>query len=185
MNFNQRKKDVLSRRDKSLRGKWDEKIVDLCEKINSLDDHYTTSSCAGRSVLIIDKIKKQSGLFVKVYHDLISFEQLKEDLNKVILSKEIIKFKMEPCALHVACKTLEDAQNLLDKAKLAGWKRSGIIATGDRFMVELNSTEKIEFPIIKDNNILVDDEFLKIVIEDSNNKLKRSWKKIEGLKKFL
>ena len=77
MNFNQRKKDVLSRKDKSFKGKWDEKIGDLCEKINSLENYYTTSSCAGRIVLIFDRDKKEFGLFVRVYHDLISFEELK------------------------------------------------------------------------------------------------------------
>jgi tRNA wybutosine-synthesizing protein 3 len=200
-NFKQRKKDVLSRRDKSSKGGWDENIVDLCEKINSLENYYTTSSCAGRAVLIFERDKKEHGLFVKVYHDKISFEELKKDLDEAvenvgtlrvypeIFSTKIftkgIKFKMEACALHVACESLEDAQSLYDKAKLAGWKRSGIIATGDRFMVELNSTEKLEFPIINEGKVLVDDEFLKLVVEESNRKLQKSWDKIERLKGFL
>jgi len=45
--FQQRKKDVLRKNDKSGIGSWDEKILELCEKINSLDNYYTTSSCSG------------------------------------------------------------------------------------------------------------------------------------------
>ena len=41
--FNQRKQDMLSKKDKSTIGGWDEKIVELCEKINSLENYYTTN----------------------------------------------------------------------------------------------------------------------------------------------
>lgn len=183
--FQQSKKDTLSRRDKSYVGQWDNHILELCNKINSFEDYYTTSSCSGRIVLIVDQTKKQSDLFVKVYHDKINFEELKRDLDGTLDMNKNIKFKLEPCALHVACRTLKDAQELYDKAKLAGWKRSGIIATNKRFMVELNSTEKLEFPIIRNKKILVDDEFLRIVLEDANKKLEKSWKKIEKLNHLI
>ena len=184
MNFQQRKKDILSKLDKSSKKSWDEKIFELCEKINSLENYYTTSSCAGRVLLMIDSEKKQEGLFLKVYHDLISFEGLKRDLNE-ITNKELIKFKSEPCILHVGCESLEDAQKLLDKAKLVGWKRSGIIASENRFVVELNSTEKLEFPIIEKGKVLVDDVFLKLIIEKANENLEKSWVKIDKLLNLL
>ncbi len=182
--FLQRKKDMLSKIDKSFRRKWDKKIISLCKKINSLENYYTTSSCSGRVVLMFDKDKKEKDLFIRIYHDLISFEKLKEDLNE-ISKKGIIKFKQEPCILHVACRSLDDAQKLLDKAKLAGWKKSGIIASKNRFVVELNSTEKLEFPIIKNSQILVDDEFLRIIVKKSNENLKRSWRKVGKLSNLL
>ena len=178
--FQKRKQDVLSKIDKSSKQSWDEKILKLCEKINSLENYYTTSSCAGRVVIMIDSAKKQEGLFLNVYHDEISLEGLKRDLNKIGRA-EIIKFKQDPCILHVACETLEDAQSLLDKVKLAGWKRSGIIASGKRFVCELNGTEKLEFPIISEGKILVGDDFLKVVVEKSNWNLEKSWGKIDKL----
>jgi len=184
-NFLQQKQDILSKNDKSSIGGWDKKIVRLCGKINKLPDYYTNSSCSGRAALIIDKDKKQEGLFVKMYHDILNFEKLKKDLNELLKLKKTIRFKQEACILHVSCKTLLDAQKLYDKAKLAGWKRSGIIATGRRFIVELNSTEKLEFPIIASGKILVDDNFLKIIVKKSNENLKKSWEKIERLEKSL
>jgi tRNA wybutosine-synthesizing protein 3 len=125
--FLQRKHDILSKSDKSHIGKWDKKILKLCEKINKKDNYYTTSSCSGRIVVMLDNEKKGGGLFILVYHDLVGFKRLRNDLDKVSKA-EMVKFKQEPCILHIACRTLEDAQNILDKAKLAGWKKSGIIA---------------------------------------------------------
>ena len=72
--FNQRKKDILLKSDKSSIGGWDEKIVELCEKINKLDNYYTTSSCAGRAVVMEDVEKKGPGLFLYVSHDKIILE---------------------------------------------------------------------------------------------------------------
>ncbi|MCK5043402.1 hypothetical protein KAR52_00145 [Candidatus Pacearchaeota archaeon] len=200
--FLQRKEDVLSKKDKSSKARqslllnrpsvvnpkqsWDKKISDLCMKINSLDNYYTTSSCSGRIVLMVNQDKKESDLFFNVYHDLISFNQIKKDLEVISKkNKKSVKFKLEPCALHVACRTLEDAQNFYNNVKLAGWKKFGLISFKHRFIVELNSTERLEFPIINSGKILVDDEFLKIIVDESNKKLKKSWMKIEKLSKLI
>lgn len=217
-NFSKQKQDILSKKDKSSIGDVDEKIAKLCEKINKTGDYYTTSSCSGRTILIVDEDEKKPDLFMKVEHDLITFNQLKKDLLEISnKTKENIKFKQEPCILHVACRSLEDAKRIYNKGKLAGWKKSGIIALGNekgkRIVVELNSTEKLEFPIIENaknfslknfgstksnlvhlhrnqqdfvgGKILVDDDFLKIIIKKSNENMKKSWKKIEKLEKLI
>lgn len=183
--FLRRKNDILSKEDKSSKGNVDEKIKDLCEKINFLKDCYTTSSCSGRVVIMINQEKKAEGLLTKVYHDLISFEQIKKDLEELKNRKEDFKFKLEPCALHVVFRNFEDAQKFYEKAKLLGWKKAGVIAFDKRFIVELTSSERLEFPIIQNGKILVDDEFLKIVVEDANGKLKKGWMKIEKLRENL
>ncbi len=179
--FSKRKKDVLSKSDKSSIGKWDEKIAKLCDKINSLENYYTTSSCSGRIILMIDQEKKGADLFVFVSHKKISFEELKDKLYLALKKNKKIKFKFEPCILHISCKTLEDAEKLYEKAKIAGWKKSGIIGIKNGFTIELNSTERLEFPIIQDKKILVSEEFLKIVLEESNKKLEKVWEKIRKL----
>jgi tRNA wybutosine-synthesizing protein 3 len=182
--FEQRKRDMLSKIDKSFIGEWDKKIIPLCEKINSKDNFYTTSSCSGRIVLIIDQDVKEAGLFIKVWHDLVFFPELKEALEN-ITKKDLIKFKVEPPILHIACRNLESASELLEKAKHIGFKRSGINALGKNIILELNSTERIEFPILNNGKILVDDEFLKIIVKQANEKMKKSWKKIDELKKLI
>jgi len=179
--FQQRKKDVLSKIDKSSVGKWDEKIISLCEKINSTENYYTTSSCSGRIILMIDQEKKGENLFLFISHDKISFSQLKNEIIEAVKKNKKIKFKLEPAIIHIACKTLEDAEELFEIGKNAGWKRLGIIGTRNGFTFELNSTEKLEFPIIKNKKILVDDDFLKIIVDDANKKLEMNWGKIKKL----
>ena len=183
--FLKRKQDVLSKEDKSSIGKWDEKISSLCNKINSLENYYTTSSCSGRVLLMIDQDKKAENLFVFVSHDKISFKQLKEELAKAEKNKKQIKFKFEPCIIHIACKTLEDAEKIYEKGKMAGWKKSGIIEIKKNFIVELNASEKLELPIIQKGKLLVDDNFLKIIVEESNTKFEKVWVKIKKLEQAL
>jgi len=183
-NFQQRKQDILDKQDKSSIGEWDEKIVKLCEKINKFENYYTTSSCSGRIVVLNDKEVKQKGLFLGRDHDFIDLERFLKGIPKEV-AQMTLKYKQEPPILHVHCKTLEDAQELLRKAQLAGWKRSGIISSGERFILEMNGTEKLEFPLMKKGKLLVDNDFLKIVIEKSNKNLKKGWLKIDKLRKSL
>lgn len=185
-NFLQRKKDVLSKLDKSSKGNWDENIKKLCEKINSLENYYTTSSCSGRIIIMIDQDKKADGLFIKSYHNKISFQLLKKDLNEISKNnKKLIKFKQEPCIIHIVCKDLEYAKIIYDKAKLIGWKKSGLIYWDKSIILEINSTEKLEFPIIKGKNILVNDAFLKILAKKSNKNLERGWERINRLSEII
>ena len=183
--FNQRKKDVLSKADKSHKQSWDGKITPLCNKINREKNYYTTSSCSGRIILMIEQEKKAENLFIAVYHDKITLEKLKKDLMVALKQNQNIKFKLEPCILHVSCRSLEDAEKLIEKAKLAGWKKAGIIGTRNSFSVELNGSDRLEFPIIQNGRILVDDEFLKIVAEQANKKLEKSWTKIGKMEKEM
>jgi tRNA wybutosine-synthesizing protein 3 len=214
-NFDQRKNDVLKKIDKSSKQSWDKKIVSLCNKINKSENYYTTSSCSGRVVLMIDQDKKADGLFLKIYHDKINFKNLKKDLENLQdkcfsprrcetsrmcetpntlkgtrhfskkMFTESIKFKLEPPIIHVICKKLESASELVEFANHVGFRRSGINAISKNILVELNSTERLEFPIIRDGKILVDDEFLKIICDKSNFLLEKVWKKLDKLEYFF
>ena len=181
--FNQRKKDVLSKEDKSSIGEWDGKIKDLCEKINSLEDYYTTSSCSGRVVLVRDEERKGPGVFEFVSHDLVNFGDFILKVEE--MKKDDYKFKQEPFILHVACRDLECAEKLLGIANESGLRRAGIIALGKNIVVELNGSEKLEFPLVRKGNLLVLEDFLKLVLEKSNENLKKSWEKIEKLKRLV
>jgi tRNA wybutosine-synthesizing protein 3 len=183
------KKQQFRHLDKSDEGHVDKKILPLIKKINSKKDYYTTSSCSGRIVLIKGKEKKQEGLYLFKSHERISSRELKEEMQKA--AKEyhgLIYSKMESCIMHIACSSLERAQSIVNKAKLAGWKNSGIIATEsnrDRIVCEIASTERIALPIINKGKILVSDNFLKLLASESNKKLARTWEKIKKLEKII
>lgn len=187
MKFEQQKLKQLSMRDNSSIGKLDNKIKRLCGKINKKQEYYTTSSCAGRIVLIKQNEKKQPDLFLFRTHSKIKLKQLKKELEKIVKqsNRDLIYFRQEQCILHVACASLSSAQKLLDKAKLAGWKNSGIMASNRRIVLEMRSTEHIELPVIFRGKLIVDDKFLKILASESNRKLSRTWEKIHKLEELL
>ena len=132
--FDKYKQDVLGKKDKSSIGDTDEKIKDLCNKINSMKDYYTTSSCSGRITLVKDNTKKLPGLFLWRTHKKISFEEIAREI--VILSSsddkdsKIVYFKQEPCLLVVSCRNPESQKKLFEIARNNGWKkRNGDITT--------------------------------------------------------
>lgn len=183
--FARRKSDCLSKDDKSSIGSWDKHILELCEKINSRENYYTLSSCSGRVVLIKNVSAKTHGLFVFRSHDKISFNQLMKELNENVNGKEGIIFKQEPPILHVCCASLEDSEKLLNLARECGWKNSGVMSLQGRIVLELRSTESLALPIIENKKILVDEEFIKILVKESNKKLEKGWEKIYKLEKSL
>lgn len=182
MNFPHEKKQFLSKPDKSFAGGIDEAILPLCRLINSKQDYYTTSSCAGRILLIKETEKKQEKVFLFITHKKTSLSEIKKVLSK-IKSKELIYFKHEPVILHAACKNLADAFSLVNKALNAGWKKSGIISKNNR--VELVSTEILAAPIMKNGKMLIDENYLKFLIQEANIKLSKTRKKISNLSKAL
>lgn len=179
--FLQRKKDALSKKDKSSIGGWDEKIKELCDKINWFDEYFTTSSCSGRIMIIKDQDKKSPGLFEWVSHDKVSLKELISKIPK----KGNFKFKQEPPILHVACKDMVSCKRLLKKVQSAGWKRSGIISIARIAVLEIIGTDKIEFPLVEKDKLLVDEEFLRVVLEKANRNLEKSWEKMDSLTKAL
>jgi len=185
-NFLRAKQGRLRRKDKSSIGGIDKSILGLCDKINKSNDYYTLSSCSGRIVLIRETEDKQAGLFIFSSHKKISFNELKKELERIKgKEKGLIYLKQEPCVLAVSCRNLVCEQELLNKARRVGWKKSGIITTSGKFVVELFSTERIDVPIMNKGKILVDDNYLKLVLKEANSKLERTWDKIEKLERSI
>ncbi|MCS7134310.1 MAG: tRNA wybutosine-synthesizing 3 family protein [Candidatus Pacearchaeota archaeon] len=183
MDFEKQKQNILQKRDKSTKKSIDERIKKLCNKINSNPNYYTTSSCAGRIILLKNSDKKARNLILFSSHDKINFSRLKKQLKEI--KKQDVNFKQEPCILHVGCRSIADANDLVEKARFAGWKKSGIITAKKRIVCELLSTENMEFPIIRKGKLLVDDYFLKIIVKEANKKLERTWKKIKKLESLV
>jgi tRNA wybutosine-synthesizing protein 3 len=184
--FSRRKADCLGKDDKSSIGSWDKPILKLCDKINAKQEYYTLSTCSGRVVLIKNLDKKQPGMFIFRSHEKISFEELKKAIENAEKTRETLIFKQEQPILHVACKTLKDSEEMLKKAQLAGFKHSGVIAFSEkRIVLEIIGSEQLALPIMEKGKLLVNEEFLKILVRESNNRLEKGWEKIKKLEKGL
>ncbi len=188
-NFDNSKKVFLNKKDKSSKGSFDIKIAKLCEFVNKKEDYFTASSCSGRIILIFDNKTKKPNLILFRAHEKINLHPLKKEIKKIINGKksknETIYFKQEPCLLVVCCRDRNSQWRLFNLARNNGWKKSGILTINKKFLIELMSTETISFPIIKNKKLLVNDNFLKLVVKKSNDNLERGWNKIKRLNNLL
>lgn len=174
--FDKDKKEYLSalyKPDFSKKGNVDREIAYLLDKINSLPNYYTTSSCAGRIVLIkipkrVNRKDEAEWLFTS--HKKVKFEDL--PLNK--FPKETVWFRQESAILHICARSIDTAQELVNNAKFVGFKRTGIMATKKRIMVEMTSTEHMDVPIAMNGKLIVDKDYIKLLVVEANRKLMRS-----------
>ena len=188
MNFEKEKKECLNKIDKSRKGSVDKKIKELVDLINSLKDYYSTSSCSGRILLIKrpKSGKKCDVDFLFESHDKVSFEEIKARLKNI--PEQDLWFRQESMILHVACRTVENAQKILDLSSEAGFKHSGIITTRKKIIVEIIGSEQFDTIIAKHGKVFVSDEHLRLLVSEANKKLEINSRKIKrfyGLIKSL
>lgn len=185
MTFDSDKNCVLQRPDKSKSGSMDEAVKPVCDLINSSKDYYTTSSCAGRIVLMCEPEdhKKTEVHWLFVSHEPTDFETLKVKL--VLLPQQNVWLRQEGMALHVACRTHKDAFRLVGAARKAGLKRSGVISSGKKIIVEILDTERLELPIAVGGKVVVSEEYFTLVLDIANKKLERTRKKMKRLEEEL
>lgn len=185
MVFEQEKKSVLSKLDKSKKGSVDKPILNLINKINNHSDYYTTSSCSGRIVLLELGKGKHKSNWLYVSHVLAKEKDLALALKNLKEHKKPIWFKYEAVILHIVCKDIDSAQFLVNKARALGFKRTGIQSTRKKITVEMCSTELIDTIVADKGKLLVTDDYLKVLISQANIKLKQNELKIKKLEKVF
>ncbi len=178
MNFLNDKKTFLAKSDKSKKGGIDEKVIPLLETINALPGYYTTSSCSGRVYLWKGTGKKSETQWLKVSHDLID-----ENFFDCDEEKDLVWLRLEAVILHIACKDLASAHALLEKARKL-YKKSCILSTSSKIIVEVRGSEFIEMPLYREGKLLFsgDLEWLKNLI---NSKLEKMRKDMEKFRKCV
>lgn len=185
--FDMQRKKAMDQLAKARReGKADEDIAELVDLINSYEDLYTTSSCAGRITVLQtpkehDKLKSE---WLGKWHRTIKPGELKEALAKT--DKYLVYIQSECPILHVVARDSKTAEKLLFAAQQCGFKRSGIQAINpERVLVEICSTEMLEAPIAEDGKIMVDEVYLEYLVNIANVKLEAGRKKLDRLLKKL
>ncbi len=170
------------------KGKVDEKVLSIVEKINSKKDLFATSSCAGR-IAIIEVPHfgmKRNAKFLGKWHDKIDENDLKNAIKKA--KKGEIWFLVQSPIFHISTISIENAKKILSIANNSGFKYSSIKNFNGRLIIEILSSERIDIPIGKDGRIFVSDEYMEMLrnianhmIEVMDGKLKRLEKNIENM----
>jgi tRNA wybutosine-synthesizing protein 3 len=166
-------------------GLVDAPIISFLEKIVTIPNIFTSSSCSGRIMLLIgdEDEKKQNSSFLKKYHNLVSFDELKKELAN-LPNTGVIWLKVEPFIFHFGVKDLKKAEELLSFLRNYGLKRAAIISTKiGKIVVEATNTVYLSTLIKKDDKLFVSEEYLKEVVLIANNKFKENEIKRMGFEK--
>ncbi|XP_030721825.1 tRNA wybutosine-synthesizing protein 3 homolog isoform X2 [Globicephala melas] len=156
--FRRWKAQCLSKADLSRKGSVDEDVVELVQLLNGREQFFTTSSCAGRIILLDrgingSEVQKQNCCWLLVTHK----PCVKDDVI-VVLKKAngdaILKF--EPLVLHVQCRQLQDAQ-----------------------ILAVRSTHGLEVPLTHKGKLMVTEEYINFLIKIANQKMEENKKRIE------
>jgi tRNA wybutosine-synthesizing protein 3 len=161
------------------KGEIDEDLIPLLNKINSLEDYVTLSSCSGRiAVVDLDDFgKKLNSEFLGKWHSSVSFEKV---VSAIMKSKRQTWFIQSPPIIHVACKDWNSAKKLLEISNNAGFRRSGLISL-ENLVVEIASFERIELPVALAGKMVVSEDYLRILVDFANRKLERGKEKLRRL----
>ena len=182
--FLKEKSDFLKKKDKSRKGCIDKDAIKIVSQINLTSDYYTTSSCAGRIVLLERMSRKKnecSWIFAK--HDKVKYDEIFDSIKNQKF-RYPIWFKQQPLILHVACRNLDAAKKLLDAARKI-FKHSGIIGiTARKVTIEIIGSEMIE-TIIADKNFVADEKYLKNLIKYANSNFAENKGKSEIFLKII
>jgi tRNA wybutosine-synthesizing protein 3 len=138
------KKEFLDAKEQALKSldkacgeqKVDEGILPLLELINSIEGCYTSSSCAGRIVLLeIPQIgDKRGATFLGIWHRTIQPEELKAAADQA--SHGLLWLLAQAPILHIGVQTPELADTLVKTAVSCGFKNSAVKSTGKKIIIE-------------------------------------------------
>lgn len=164
----------------------DKEILPLLKKINSIKSYKTTSSCSGRIVLIKASIKKQRNLFLKKWHRTVKLNEVWNELKNIVKkTKDKIWFRQEGIIIHVIADNVKNAGKLLSLVQNAGIKHSGIMSLKRKIILEIMSSEKVDCPVADVGEMLIDKEYLKILVKEANSRLKESRRKMRRFYSLL
>jgi tRNA wybutosine-synthesizing protein 3 len=165
----------------------DEEVEELLQKINDLDDFFTTSSCSGRIVLILlpEIGAKREARFIGRWHRPVRKADVLAAMDDVGSSVEGDFWLLAQSPIvHVACRSVERATVLLRLAIGSEFKYSGIKAIAKdagKVMVEILSTERMDVPLASNGRRFYSDEYLDFVIAKADFMLTRGKEKLKQL----
>lgn len=180
-----RERALHSLESATIERRVDEGIRPILDLINKVEGFYTSSSCAGRIVLLeIPMIgDKRNARFLGVWHRTIELKELEEAANKA--KSGLIWLLAQAPIIHIGVQTESLVEKMLKAAISCGFKNSAVKSRGKRFIIEICSTERLDAPIGKDRVVFCQKEHLFLLVEIANEVIKRSQEKIGKFEKKM
>lgn len=126
-------------------GEADMEVLGLVDAINRKEEYATSSSCAGRILLLEGTLKGETRHYKK-WHSLPGKKEIENAVKKYD-GKKILWLKVEPFILHVFAKDHDSAVEFLRRTKKAGVKRGGIQYSRNFYFIEIQGTAGLNTPI--------------------------------------
>jgi len=167
----------------------DQDIISVLNLINKSKEYYTSSSCAGRILLLqIPEIgDKKQAEFLGRWHRTIKTEEVLESIKKS--DKGTIWLLAQSPIIHIGAKTNTAADKIVKIANASGFKNSNIKSVGKKPLVEIGSTERLDAPIGEDGTLFCKKEHLDLLVRIANEVIKKSMLKLDRfeqeIKKYL
>jgi len=186
-NFDEGKEKAMAGlREALAEGKVDGDIIPLLEKINSLENYFTTSSCSGRiSVMEMPHFgDKVNSVWLGKWHRTVKVEEVLEAIGRH--EKGQLWFLVRSPILHVGARTMDDAVRLLNLTIGLGFKYSNIKSVSHKkLLVEIRSTERMDVPLGSDGELWVDDAYIKRIVGIANSQVRRFKGKLKRLEEEI
>lgn len=168
MSFQARKRATLKKLRYYLeQQEVDQPIIPLLELINSIDKAFTTSSCSGRVMVLIDRGRKIDSEKYITFHRYISVEDLKD-----IPRDKNVWLRVEPFIVHIITEDLETADLIMRAARSSGIKRGGIQKIKVGYFIELMGNVYLSAPV---NKLIIDEELVDLI----NRMLRRNFNMLD------
>lgn len=185
-NFKDFKEKTITKLNYALKNNLvDKEVINILNSINSNEKYVTTSSCAGRIVIMeIPKVgDKKNAVFHGKWHSTVSIDEINLAIKKYETGQ--LWFITQPPIFHIASENLKDADKLLKIGIKCGFKHSGFKTVNERIIVELCSTERIDMLVGLKNEVFVNKNTISNLMDISNDLMIRSQKKLKKLEKTL
>ena len=166
--------------------KVDKDIISILEIINATQEYYTTSSCSGRiGIMEIPRIgDKVNAKFLGKWHWEVNFEELIRTISNYKNGE--LFFLVQSAIIHVVAKDIEHATIILKISRNVGFKYSTIHDIKQQgTLVEVLSTENLNVPIGESGELLVDEKYLRFLLKQGNETLRRIKQKLYNLETEL
>ncbi|MCS3900691.1 tRNA(Phe) 7-((3-amino-3-carboxypropyl)-4-demethylwyosine(37)-N(4))-methyltransferase Taw3 [Methanococcus voltae] len=156
----------------------DKEIMYFVDRINEEDEYYTTSSCIGRCGIMEFPKNVNTKIYSRwlgKWHHYATTDEMNIAIESASPDYDRLYFVLNSPIMHIACKDAFSAKKLLEIAYHNGLKASSIKSLSEkRYIVEFLTTMKLDAPIGFDGKLVVDDNYLNILLNESNLKLMKA-----------
>lgn len=184
--FFQNKKIALKKLEAAKKEKLvDDGIMPILDLINQTEDYFSSSSCYGRTFLLELPVigDKKEAKFLGKWHRTIDRSEILDSV-KYAKKGQLWILSQSPI-IHIIAKTQIAADKLVKTAISCGFKNSGLKSLDKKIVVEVCSTERLDAPVGKDGVLFCNKDHLELLVDISNEIIKKSTLKLQKLEERL